>query len=140
MNNDTGVMNMLRIRGPITGRMIVRATSVVSTIEDIGAHANDGVAIEVHAEGADLYIAIGSANTVTANPTAVGGAAGVGGANPAPTAGLCARIPIDQSKRFYLGPNDKFLAFRTGTGTGTMRIEANSDGSFWNLLKKLFQY
>lgn len=137
MNLDMGVMNMLRIRAPIPGRMTVRATSTVSTAEDISIYANDGVAIEVHAEGADLYIAVGPTSAITANPTQVGAAVGVGGT---PVAGLCARIPIDQSKRFYLGPNDKFLAFRTATGSGTMRIEANSDGSFWNLLKKLFQY
>lgn len=137
MFNDTGIVNMLRIRAPISGRMTVRASSATSTVEDISIYANDGVAVEIHAEGADLYIAIGRTNAVTANPTQMGAAVGVGGT---PVAGLCSRIPIDQSKRFYLGPNDKFLAFRTGTGAGTMRIEANSDGSFWNLLKKLFQY
>jgi|SRR6478609_2965219 len=137
MNNDAGVMNMLRIRAPIPGRMVVRASGATTAVEDISAFANDGVAIEVHAEGADLYIAVGPANTITANPSQVGGAVGVGGT---PVAGLCARIPVDQSKRFYLGYNDKFMAFRTGTGAGVMRIEANSDGSFWSLLKRLFQY
>jgi hypothetical protein len=137
MNLDLGILNMLRIRAPIPGRMTVRATSTATVVEDISIFANDGAAIEVHAEGADIYIALGPTNAITCNPTQLGGAVGVGGT---PIAGLCARIPVDQSKRFYLGPNEKFMAFRTGTGNGTMRIEANSDGSFWNLLKKLFQY
>jgi hypothetical protein len=137
MFNDSGIVNMLRIRAPIPGRMTVRVSGAVTAVEDISAYANDGVAIEIHAEGADLYVAVGPTNAITANPAAVGTAVAVGGT---PIAGLCARIPVDQSKRFYLGPNEKFLAYRTGTGNGTIRIEANSDGSFWNLVKKLFQY
>jgi hypothetical protein len=71
--------------------------------------------VRFHAEGADLYILFGAANTVSANSAATSGNT------------VCARIPIGQERDYELDPNvDKFCSCTTingGSLTGTLRYQ-----------------
>jgi hypothetical protein len=111
---------MIVVRGPRSGKQIVRTASTSAQTEDLSNPAFDGLVAEIHAEGGDLYIMIAPSSTIAGqvDPAARGG---IG------TAGLCARIPSGQAKRFALTATDQWLGYRAAAGAPVMRIEFNSD-------------
>lgn len=121
------------VLAPRKNQVVVQATSTTTAYIDLnttitpaapsGSLAQKsfyrGRYVTIQAESADVYIALVNTTSDTLDPTATG----------TPATGGCILIPANQEKSFLLETDSgawRYLAYRTATGTGKIRVWASS--------------
>lgn len=115
------------IEPPYAGKVGVVATSTTTAYFDLQAEVSGerlwcGRFVDLEAGGADCYFALTQSTSTALDPTATGTAA-------APPAAGCRVLPVGDLRTF-LAPTEtsawRYLAYRTASGAGTLRIAPSS--------------